>query len=86
MLYHLVEVPADNNYSDHPEDGKRRLAKIARQVDPERHARIFNKAEQEPVPDHMDGLAHGHMGLYPYLEDLIRDKNAKDDQQRKGAF
>jgi hypothetical protein len=33
----------------------------------------------------MQGLAHGHMGLYPDLEDLVSNQNTEDDQQCKGA-
>ena len=72
----LVEKPANERHRHQAEEGEEQLAE---NLHAERHAHILREEDVAPV-GHADALVPIHVGLHPYLDDLVDDQDGQNDE------
>ncbi len=78
-----VNIITDDDDGDDPENAQDKLAGSASEGEPESHAFIFRKVQDEPAIEYMYFLAHGQMGFDPDFQRLVSDQDQEDN---KGGF
>ena len=74
----VEKVPADQRHGQDTEDTQYEFTVTSPEGHAESHAFIFGKMYQEPVAGNRKLFAKRHMGLHPYLQDLIGQEHNKN--------
>ena len=77
-----VDVYADDNDCNDPENAQQQLARGTAQGDAKSHAFIFRKVKDEEIPKNMDLFPNGHVCLDPDLQELVQEQYDKYDEER----
>ena len=76
LTHALVKEPGNERHRHQAEEGEEQLAE---NLHAEGHAHILREEDVAPV-GHPDALVPIHVGLHPYLDDLVNDQDGQNDE------
>ena len=86
LLQQTAHIDDNHNDQDQTAQAEQQLAPVLAETQAEGHSDILDVEDLEPVSEHVDALADGHIGLDQDLDDLVNDQQQDDEQCNPGTF
>lgn len=80
-LQEVAQIVGQESDSQDAEEAKGELAVLPTQVDAKSHAVVLYKMDERPIQaEDAEFLSIRHVGLYPYLQRLVKGKHQEDER------